>query len=77
MIAEFLIRCKYQGTVSNDLFIANVATGSGKNLPAILGLASMEQKKVIFILEEGKQAMIMPGGDYRIHVGPEAVVANL
>eukprot|EP00959_Pyramimonas_sp_CCMP1952_P146644 3069439-Pyramimonas_sp.AAC.1 len=37
----------------------------------------MEQKKAILILEEGKQAMVMPGGDYRIHVGPQAVVANL
>ena len=41
------IACRYQyddaRTVQQDSYVANIATGSGEHLPAILGLGSMQQ----------------------------------
>ena len=42
-------------------FSANVATGSGADLPAILGTASMSKLGAIIILTKGKEQLVIPG----------------
>ena len=62
------IACNYQGRTQHDTFKANVVTGSGKDLPAILGLDSMQEKRAILILEKGEEKLVLPGPDpVRIH----------
>ena len=54
-------------TPSHDTFKANIATKEGKHLPAILGLASMEDKDAVIILRKGNQMLAFPGpGVYKI-----------
>eukprot|EP00959_Pyramimonas_sp_CCMP1952_P179881 3761414-Pyramimonas_sp.AAC.1 len=43
-----------------DTDSANVAEGSGENLPAILGLRGVSNTRAIFILEQGHEAMVIP-----------------
>eukprot|EP00959_Pyramimonas_sp_CCMP1952_P260383 5444443-Pyramimonas_sp.AAC.1 len=46
-----------------DTYSANVAEGSGENLPAILGLRSMSNMRTILALEQGHEKMITPGAE--------------
>ena len=68
--AKLTIACAYEGqapggghthTTQIDTFMAYVAEGCGENLPAILGLNSMQKKRCILILEDGKERIIFPG----------------
>ena len=62
------IACDYQGRTQHDTFKANVVTGSGKDLPAILGLDSMQEKRALLILEKGEEKLVLPGpGPVKIH----------
>jgi hypothetical protein len=46
---------------SDATFSANVATGSGADLPAILGTTSMRNLGAIIILTKGKEQLVIPG----------------
>ena len=49
----------------------NVAEAPGENLPAILGLQSMQDKDTVLILRRGKEVLAMPGpGGYKIEWSP-------
>eukprot|EP00959_Pyramimonas_sp_CCMP1952_P115647 2417591-Pyramimonas_sp.AAC.1 len=53
-----------------DTYSANVAEGSGENLPAIQGLRSMSNLRTILILEQGHDKMIIPGSEmYKLLLG--------
>eukprot|EP00959_Pyramimonas_sp_CCMP1952_P071001 1482444-Pyramimonas_sp.AAC.1 len=53
-----------------DTYSANVAEGSGENIPAILGLRSMSNMRAILILEQGHENMVIPGTDmHRLLLG--------
>ena len=46
---------------------ANIITGSGEDLPALLGLLAMQENDAVIILRKGKEALVMPGpGGYKI-----------
>ena len=60
-IGHYGIACKYQQGAQDDDYKSNIVGGSGKDLPAILGLDSMQEKRTIIILERGKERMIFPG----------------
>ena len=52
-------------------FKANIATGSGAHLPAIMGSISMQEKDSVLILRKGKEILAFPGeGGYRIEWSP-------
>ena len=54
-----------------DSYRANVATGSGADLPAIFGSASMQEKDSVLILRKGKEMIAFPGpGGYKIEWSP-------
>ena len=54
-----------------DTFKANVAQGSGEDLPAILGSISMQEKDAVILLRKGKEMMVFPGpGGYKIEWSP-------
>ena len=54
-----------------DVFKANIATGCGENLPAILGSISMAEKDAVILLRKGKEQIIFPGaGGYKIEWSP-------
>ena len=58
-------------TTTKEVFQANVATGSGADLPAILGAASMQEKDGVLCLREGKEFIAFPGpGGYAIQWSP-------
>ena len=44
-----------------DVFTANIAKGSGADLPAILGSQSIQQKDAVIIMRKGKEMMVFPG----------------
>ena len=70
--AQIPIAVKYEDmpTTLQD-FLANVATGSGEDLPGIMGLISMQEKDVVLILRKGKEIMALPGkGGYKIVWSP-------
>ena len=49
----------------------NVAEAPGANLPAILGLKSMQDKDTVLILRRGQEILAMPGpGGYKIEWSP-------
>ena len=49
-------------------YTANVATGHAASLPAIYGLASMQDQDVVIILRKGKESIVFPGNDgYKIN----------
>ena len=55
------------GRVTREIFKANIAEGSGADLPASMGNRSMEDKDAVIILRKGKQRMASPGpGGYNI-----------
>ena len=60
-VATYGIACRYEGTVQHDTYTSNIVEGSGSQLPAILGLDSMEAKRGILVMEAGKQKLIFPG----------------
>ena len=54
-----------------DRFKANIATGSGQDLPAILGSISMQEKDAVILLRKGKDMIVFPGaGGYKIEWSP-------
>eukprot|EP00959_Pyramimonas_sp_CCMP1952_P444728 9311906-Pyramimonas_sp.AAC.1 len=44
-------------------YSANVAEGSGENLPAVLGLRSVANMRAILILSEGNENMVISSAD--------------
>jgi len=58
-------------STTKEVFQANVATGSGADLPAILGADSMQKKDGVLCLREGKEFIAFPGpGGYAIQWSP-------
>ncbi len=54
-----------------ESYKTNIATGSGQDLPAILGSISMQDKDAVLILRKGKEFMAFPGpGGYKIEWSP-------
>ena len=54
-----------------ESYRANIATGCGANLPAILGALSMQEKDSVLILRPGKELIAFPGpGGYKIEWSP-------
>ena len=70
--AAIPIAVKFDGEQATlDQYKANIATGSGEDLPAILGSASMQEKDAVIILRKGKEMIVFPGpGGYRIEWSP-------
>jgi hypothetical protein len=62
------IALKYKdGMTFGDEYVTNIAKGCGKDLLAILGSRSMQQKDAVIILREVKEMMVFPGqGGYKI-----------
>ena len=61
-----------------DLYVANIAEGSGEDLPAILGLKSMQNKDAIIVLKKGSEKMIFPyDGKFRIQLPPKSEVIKM
>ena len=77
-VGEGNARCQVQATipiavkpnglpVMKDVFVANVATGIGADMPAILGANSMKQQDGVICLREGSPFIAFPGpGGYSI-----------
>ncbi len=58
-------------TATKETFQANITEGVGANLPAILGLDSMQAKDSVLILRKGQEFMAFPGpGGYEIKWSP-------
>ncbi len=56
---------------TKETYQANIAEGVGENLPAILGLDSMQEKDSVLILRRGRELMAFPGpGGYKIEWSP-------
>ncbi len=56
---------------TKETFQANITEGVDENLPAILGLDSMQEKDSVIILRKGKEIMAFPGpGGYKIEWSP-------
>ena len=54
-----------------DNYKANIANGSGSDLPAILGSQSMQDKDAVILLRKGKEMIVFPGpGGYKIEWSP-------
>ena len=70
--AEVPIAIKFKDEPARlDTYKANVAKGSGADLPAILGSLSMQEKDAVIILRKGKEIMAFPGpGGYKIEWSP-------
>ena len=70
--ATIPIAVRYQDRpATTTTFRANIARGSVSDLPAILGLNSMQQKDTVLILREGREIMAIPGpGGYKIEWSP-------
>ena len=74
----FPIACSYGGKVQEDTYAANIAGGCGADLPAILGLDSIQSKKSIVLFEQGHETLIMPGnGPYKVVLSPGAKVMKM
>eukprot|EP00959_Pyramimonas_sp_CCMP1952_P230898 4826803-Pyramimonas_sp.AAC.1 len=57
----FSIACEHQGSTQIDSYKTNAVSGCGKDLRAILGLDSMQDKRAIIVLERGQEKLIFPG----------------
>ena len=58
-----------------DEFKANIAQGSGVDLPAILGSQSMQDKDAVILLRKGKEMIVFPGpGGYKIEWSPGSLL---
>lgn len=70
--ANIPIAVKYKDRpATTTTYRTNIAQGSGSDLPAILGLKSMQQKDTVLILREGQEVMALPGpGGYKIEWSP-------
>ena len=56
---------------TRETFQANITEGVGENLPAILGLDSMQEKDSVIILRKGQEILAFPGpGGYKIEWSP-------
>ena len=67
------VPAEYPSGISTALhtFECPIVEGSGENLPALLGLKSMADKKAILEMTPGKEALIFPGpGGYEIKLAP-------
>ena len=74
----FPIACSYDGKVQEDTYAANIAGGCGADLPAILGLDSIQSKKSIVLFEQGHETLIMPGnGPYKVVLSPGAKIMSM
>ena len=69
---EVPVGVKYENTAAAiHPYQANIAEGSGKNLPAILGKDTMVANDAVLLLRQGKQLMAFPGpGGYKIEWSP-------
>ena len=64
------------GPTGEGTFTSPIVQGAGENLPALLGLRSMEQQRAI--VDTGGQALILPGpGEVEIVLPPGSVVVPL
>ncbi|CAK0870648.1 unnamed protein product [Prorocentrum cordatum] len=61
MRGTFSIACEYQGSTQLDSYKTNIVSGCGKDLPAILGLDSMQDKRTIIVLERGQEKLLFLG----------------
>ena len=56
---------------TQETFKANIAQGSGQDLPAILGSQSMQDKDAVILLRKGREMIVFPGpGGYKIEWSP-------
>ena len=71
-IANLPVAVQYEDEpAQDDLFAANIATGSGSDLPAIFGSTSMRDKDSVILLRKGKETIVFPGpGGYKIEWSP-------
>ena len=71
-VAPIPIAVAYEDTPGSiDEYRTNIATGSGADLPAILGLASLQEKDAVIVLRKGKEFLAFPGpGGYKIQWSP-------
>ena len=71
-VASIPIAVAYEETPGRlDEYRTNIATGSGADLPAILGSASMQEKDSVIVLRKGKEFLAFPGpGGYKIEWSP-------
>ena len=71
-LATIPIAVAYEETPGKlDEYKTNIATGSGADLPAILGSASMQDKDSVIVLRKGKEFLAFPGpGGYKIEWSP-------
>ena len=54
-----------------ETYKANIATGCGADLTAILGSTSMQEKDAVILLRKGKEMIVFPGpGGYKIEWSP-------
>ena len=61
-----------------EQYKGNVATGSGADLPAIIGKKSMSDKDSVIILRDGEEMIAFPGpGGYKIEWSPGTKVMSL
>ena len=57
---------------------SNVATGSGADLPSIMGKVSATAKDSVVLLREGKEQLVFPGpGGYKIEWSPGTKIMEL
>ena len=70
--ARLPIAVKFEDKAATmDEFKANIAKGSGVDLPAILGSQSMQDKDAVIPLRKGKEMIVFPGpGGYKIEWSP-------
>jgi len=70
--AKLPIAVKFEDhEATKESFLANIATGCGAHLPAVLGLTSMREKDAVLLLRAGKEVMVFPGpGGYKIEWSP-------
>jgi len=70
--ARLPIAVKFEDKAATiDEFKANIAQGSGCDLPAILGSQSMQDKDAVILLRKGKEMIVFPGpGGYKIEWSP-------
>ena len=71
-VAPIPIAVAYEDTPGRlDEYRTNIATGSGSDLPAILGSASLQETDAVIVLRKGKEFLAFPGpGGYKIEWSP-------
>ena len=71
-VVSIPIAVAYEDTPGRlDEYRTKIATGSGSDLPAILGAASLQEKDSVIVLRKGKEFLAFPGpGGYKIEWSP-------